>query len=133
MKRITGDGHLKHRFSSGNPRVRPPIKATVMTPKWCNSVQDEILSVILKAGESPTGDLQLKNALVSQIATRTSSIETSSQSSLKEKADILSTKIEQNASDIKPIEAKEAENKPNIGALNTRVDALAEIMSKIIG
>ncbi|WP_422491676.1 hypothetical protein [Endozoicomonas sp. ALE010] len=45
MHRIDGDGATSdNRFTSGNPQAGIP--ATVITPEWLNSIQEELVSVI---------------------------------------------------------------------------------------
>lgn len=68
MQRITGDdvaedlfGAGKDGFTDGSPGIEA---ATVVTDKWLNEVQEELLSVIEGAGLAPSTSAQLRAAIM---------------------------------------------------------------------
>lgn len=69
MFRIDGEGATAdNKFTEGNPSTG--LIATAVTADWCNSIQEEIISVLVKAGITPlkTSTTQLLQAIQSLIA-----------------------------------------------------------------
>ena len=124
MLPINGPGHKDNKFAFADLDADPPRRATVITPQWCNAVQEELISVITASGKKPEDKLQLQEAIETLISAAVKSAEDRVEKKIDTQISGLEVKISANETEIAGLDTKITKNTADIKAINDSIDFL---------